>query len=175
MATDAFGVKLCLLFLLVPCVVGVAREDINVSHVVRDAQATVAVAKFATLATLASDGTINARVVYPKPPHEHLGESPELHFIRFPAMAEGKKYKEVLANPNATLVYYDDAGKGEVTLKGRVAVCSSTEATEGWDESWRTNYPQGPQTPGYKLLRFETHALEFVSIDRFYRLDKLGL
>lgn len=139
----------------------------EVSRIVDEASETMRIAKFATLATRALDGTINARMIYPKPPNASIGESPSLHFVRFATSSQSRKFKELQANPNATLVYFDDAGKGEVTLKGVIRVCNSTEATQGWYDRWKANYPEGPATPFYTLLRFEATDLEFVSYVRY--------
>mmetsp|Transcript_134296 Transcript_134296/g.237600 ORF Transcript_134296/g.237600 Transcript_134296/m.237600 type:complete len:214 (-) Transcript_134296:40-681(-) len=140
---------------------------VDVSEIVREAAQTMRIAKFATLATMAADGTISARMVYPKPPNATLGESPDLHFVRFATLSHSRKFKEIQAHPQATLVYYDDAGKGEVTLKGVVSVCNSSEATQGWYDRWKSNYPQGPATPFYTLLRLEATSIEFVSYVRY--------
>lgn len=149
------------------------ESGFNVDTIVREAAETMHIAKFASLATLASDGTISGRMIYPKPPNASLGESPDLHFVRFATLSQSRKFKEIQANPNATLVYFDDAGKGEVTLKGVLQVCNASEAAEGWYERWKSNYPQGPATPFYTLLRLETTALEFVSYRRF-KVDEGG-
>lgn len=149
--------------------VRVAAQEpaVDVDEVVRQAAETMRISKFATLATIAADGTISGRMVYPKPPNATLGESPNLYFVRFATLSHSRKFKELQANPHATLVYYDDAGKGEVTLKGVVSVCSPSEAAEGWYNRWKSNYPQGPATPFYTLLRFESTSLEFVSYLRY--------
>merc|ERR1712217_756899 len=107
----------------------------------------------ATLATIAADGTINGRVVYPKPPNSSIGEAEDLSAVRFATLTGSRKYKEIQANPLATLVYYDDSGKGEVTLKGVVHICNASEATAGWYDRWKRTYPEGPATPSYTLLR----------------------
>merc|ERR1712070_720837 len=112
-------------------------------------------------------------MVYPKPPNATLGEGPSLHVVRFATLSQSRKFKEIQSNPHATLVYYDDVGKGEVTLKGVLHVCNSSEAAEGWYDRWKSNYPQGPATPFYTLLRMETTTLEFVSYVRF-KVDEGG-
>lgn len=119
------------------------------------------------------DGTISGRIVYPKPPNVTLGEAPDLSSVRFATLNHSKKYKEIQANPAATLVYYDDAGKGEVTLKGFVHVCNASEAAEGWYDRWKHTYAEGPSTPYYTLLRLEATSLEFVSYVR-YKVDEGG-
>mmetsp|Transcript_1257 Transcript_1257/g.3557 ORF Transcript_1257/g.3557 Transcript_1257/m.3557 type:complete len:193 (-) Transcript_1257:10-588(-) len=149
-----------------------AGQSKDVADVVQDAANTMKIAKFATLATVASDGSINGRMVYPRPPNA-TGEPPDIRFVHFATNRHSRKYREVLANPQATLVYYDDAGKGEVALKGTVVVCNTTEATQGWYDRWRSNYPLGPETPMYSLLRFEVRILEFVSYVR-YCVDEGG-
>lgn len=149
------------------------RGTIDVDTVVREAADTMRIAKFATLATAAADGTISGRMVYPKPPNASLGESPTLHFVRFATLSNSRKFQEIAANPRATLVYFDEGGKGEVTLKGSVHVCNASEATEGWYDRWKATYPKGPETPFYSLLRLETTSLEFVSYLR-YKVDEGG-
>lgn len=146
---------------------------IDVQKIVEDATGTAQLAKFATLSTMALDGTISARVVYPKPPNASLGEMTDLSLIHFATLDQTRKYKEIQANPTATLVYYDDAGKGSVTLKGDVRICSKSEAAKGWYDRWKHNYPEGPATPHYTLLRLESKKLEFISYVR-YQVDEGG-
>jgi len=148
-------------------VVVVAAQAIDVMKVVQEAADTMAIAKFAALSTKAADGTINGRIIYPKPPNA-TGSSPDLLYIYFATSKYSRKYKEIDANPNSTLVYYEDAGKGEVTLKGSAVICNATEAKEQFYDKWYRSYPQGPETPMYTLIRFETKRLEFASYVRFH-------
>lgn len=142
--------------------------DVDVARIVRQAADTVYIAKFATLSTMAFDGSISSRVIYPKPPNASLGESPELHVVSFATNNRSRKFGEIMANSQATLVYYDDGGRGEVTLKGHVRVCSIDEARKGWYARWQSSYSDGPDTPFYSLLRMEATDLEFVSYSRFH-------
>uniref|UniRef100_A0A7S1KWU0 Pyridoxamine 5'-phosphate oxidase N-terminal domain-containing protein n=1 Tax=Alexandrium catenella TaxID=2925 RepID=A0A7S1KWU0_ALECA len=155
------------ILLALPTGAAATTHEVDVERVVREAADTVRITKFATLATIASDGSISGRVIYPKPPNASFGESPDLHFVTFATLSPSRKYAEIEANPQATLVYFDDAGKGEVTLKGVIRICNSTEAADGWYGPWKRNYPEGPATPFYALLRLQVTALEFVSYARY--------
>lgn len=146
---------------------------IEVARIVQDAADTARIAKFATMASMGLDGTISGRIVYPKPPNASLGESPDLSVVRFATLNHTRKFKEIQANPSVTLVYYDDAGKGEVTIKGVVLVCNASEAAAGWYDRWKHTYAEGPATPNYALLRLEATSLEFVSYVRF-KVDEGG-
>ena len=141
---------------------------IDVPTLVAEAAETIRIAQYATLSTFGTDGSIKSRVVWPKPPNASLSESPDLHFLSFATKNGTRKVHEILANPRATLIYYDEAGGGEVSIMGTMRVCDRAEGTEGFWDVWEPFYEGGPACPDYVLLRLEASDLEFVSYDRFH-------
>lgn len=135
---------------------------IDVQKVVREAAATATAAKFASLSTWAADGSIDSRIIWPKPPNA-TETAQDMSQVFFATNSRSLKYQELLANPHATLVYFDPASMGEVTIKGLASQMDKADAVKEWYPDWAPNYPEGPETPWYVLFSVQAQLLQFVS------------
>ena len=115
-------------------------------------------ARYATMVTMAGAGAPDARIVDPF--------APETDFTIWVATnANSRKAAQLVKDPRVTLVYFDAANKGYVTLKGTAAlVRDAKEKSAHWKEQWAGMYKNKNLGDDYLLVRIVPDTLEVVSV-----------
>lgn len=118
----------------------------------------IANAHYATLVTMAGAGQPDARIVDPF--------LPEADFTIWVATnAASRKAAQLAQDSRVTLVYFDEAGKGYVTLKGTAALVRDTkEKSAHWKDQWAGMYKNKNMGDDYLLVRITPDTLEVVSV-----------
>jgi general stress protein 26 len=114
-------------------------------------------AKHCTLVTLGEDGHPQARILDPFDPGDDFT-------VWLGTNAATRKVREIARDPRVTLLYFDPAGPGFVTILGRAAIVSDRqERTRRWKPEWAAFYKDGPLGDDYVLIRVDPSRLEVVS------------
>jgi general stress protein 26 len=115
-------------------------------------------ARYATLVTLAGDAPADARIVDPFAPEADLT-------IWIATNATSRKVQQLARDSRVTLLYFDAATKGYVTLKGRaVLVRDPIEKSARWKDDWAGMYKDKNRGNDYLLVKIVPDTLEVVSV-----------
>lgn len=131
------------------------------NDVLTAARAIMTTARYATLATIATDGAAaQARIVDPLAPDSNF----TIWVATNPAT---RKVAEVQKRGRATLLYFDATALEYVTLVGTASVVTNaTEKQLHWKREWDPFYAKGPSSAEVVLLRIQPMRLEVVSPSR---------
>jgi general stress protein 26 len=115
-------------------------------------------ARYASLITLDDKGQPQARLVDPFEPDATfvvwIGTNPLT-----------RKVGQIQADPRVTMLYFDPASSGYVTLIGRARVVRDpTEKANHWKDAWTPLYKDKNRGDDYVLIRVEPSRLEVVSV-----------
>ncbi len=114
-------------------------------------------ARYAVLVTIAQDGQPQARIVDPFAPEDDLT-------IWVGTKPVTRKVADVRRDSRVTLLYFDAAAKGYVSLIGKAEVVSdAAERTRHWKQEWAGMYKDGSSGDDYVLIRIRPTRLEIVS------------
>jgi general stress protein 26 len=115
-------------------------------------------ARYATVVTMAGAAEPDARIIDPFAPEADLT-------IWFATKASSRKVQQLAQDSRVTLLYFDAATKGYVTLKGRAAlVRDPKEKSARWKEDWAGMYTNKNLGDDYRLVRVVPDTLEVVSM-----------
>lgn len=114
-------------------------------------------ARYATFVTTAG-ADADARIIDPFTPDADLT-------IWFATNPSSRKVQQITRNPRVTLVYFDAAAKGYVTLKGTATlVRDAKEKSARWKDDWAGMYKDKNHGDDYLLVRVVPDTLEVVSV-----------
>ena len=114
-------------------------------------------ARYCTFVTIDEQGQPRARVVDPFPPEADMT-------VWMATKAATRKVAQLRKNPRATLLCFDGARKGYVTLLGRAAVVEDpAEKARRWKPEWKDFYDDGNRGADYLLIRLKPSRLEILS------------
>jgi len=122
-------------------------------------------ARYCTLATIASDGQPQARIVDPFAPEQDLT-------IWIATNASSRKVDEIRRDPRVTLLYFNTAASEYVTVIGTALVTTDPKQKAAhWKTDWATFYKNQNKGDDYVLIRVTPSRLEVVSEKRGIRTD----
>lgn len=115
-------------------------------------------ARYATFVTAGGASGADARIVDPF--------APEADFtIWFATNAASRKVQQLAADSRVTLVYFDAATKGYVTLKGQATLVRDPQAKAAhWKDDWAGMYKDKNRGEDYLLVKIVPDTLEVVSV-----------
>jgi general stress protein 26 len=114
-------------------------------------------ARYASLITVAADGTPQVRIMDPSDPDADL----TVWIATNPA---SRKVGQLRTNSRATLLYFDRASESYVSLLGSASLLTDpAERERHWQSKWAPHYPDGPRATSHMLIRFTPRTLEIVS------------
>jgi general stress protein 26 len=117
-------------------------------------------ARYCTLTTVDDDGQPQARIVDPLEPDPDFT-------IWIATNPLTRKVREIRRNPRTTLLCFDAATSGYVTLVGRATlITDAAEKQQHWKADWAPIYPKGPRDGSVLLIRVKPARLEIVSESR---------
>lgn len=126
--------------------------------IIKASRAIIANARYATFVTTAGVGAPNARIVDPFTPEADLT-------IWFATNPTSRKVQELAKDPHVTLVYFDAANRGYVTLKGTATlVRDPKEKSVRWKDDWAGMYKDKNRGDDYLLVKIVPDTLEVVSV-----------
>jgi general stress protein 26 len=130
------------------------------ADIVAGARDIIQKARYATLVTIGLDGHPQARIVDPM--------TTDTDFITWIATNPlTRKVNEIRRNPRVTLLYFDAASSGYVTIIGRAAlVTDAAEKAKHWKEEWSPFYETRDGKKEFTLIRLTPARLEVVSPSR---------
>ena len=118
----------------------------------------IANARYATLATTSAAAGSDARIIDPFTPGDDFT-------VWFATNATSRKVQQLRADPRVTLLYFDAANKGYVTLKGTATlVRDPKEKAARWKDEWAGMYATNNLGDDYLLVRIAPETLEVVSV-----------
>jgi general stress protein 26 len=114
-------------------------------------------ARYCTFVTVDEEGQPRARVVDPFPPESDMT-------VWMATKAGTRKVAQIRKNPRATLLCFDGARKGYVTLLGTAAVDEDpAQKAKRWKPEWKDFYDDENRGPDYMLIRMKPSRLEILS------------
>jgi len=114
-------------------------------------------ARYCTFATVDEEGQPRARVVDPFPPEKDMT-------VWMATKAATRKVAQIRRNPRATLLCFDGAKKGYVTLLGTATLVDDpAEKARRWKPEWKDFYDDENRGPDYLLIRLKPSRLEVLS------------
>ncbi len=117
-------------------------------------------ARYCTLVTLGENGAPQARVMDPFAPDSDL-------VIWLATNGRSRKVEQLRRDPRVTLLYFDAATNGEVTVLGTATLVSdSAEKARHWKEDWASMYQDRNRGDDYVLIRVRPTRLEISSPSR---------
>jgi general stress protein 26 len=133
-----------------------APEEVSgQAHVISVARDLMSAARYSTFVTLDAQGQPQARIVDPLPPEAGLS-------VYVATNPLSRKVNEILKDPRVTLLYFDAARPGYVTLIGRAVLVTGAEKQAHHKKEWQSFFPrEKPET--YTLYRIVPSRLEVVS------------
>ena len=127
------------------------------AEIIRAATAIIAKAHYAALVTIGEKGQPQARPVDPFAPEKDLT-------IWIATKATTRKVDQISADPRVTLMYFDPANPGYVTIIGTAKVVRDpAEKAKHWKEEWTAFYKNKNRGDDYLLIRVTPTHLEMVS------------
>jgi PPOX class probable F420-dependent enzyme len=127
------------------------------SAVIAAARDLIRAARYCTFVTVREDGQPQARVVDPFDPESDM----TIWIATNPAT---RKVSELRRERRVTLLYFDPADPGYVTLMGDAEVVSDpAERAKRWKPEWKPFYSDENRGPDYVLIRVRPRRLEIVS------------
>ena len=114
-------------------------------------------ARYCTFVTVDEEGQPRARVVDPFPPDGDMT-------VWMATKAASRKVAQIRKNPRATLLCFDGAKKGYVTLLGTASVVDDpAEKAKRWKPEWKDFYDDENRGKDYILIRLKPARLEVLS------------
>lgn len=151
------------ILLLIPLIpLPVSAEDTPAAktgraQIVKTAAELMQAARYCTFATVDDEGQPRARVVDPFPPEPDMT-------VWMATKAATRKIAQLRKNPKATLLCFDPARKGYVSLLGTAApVEDPAEKARRWKPEWKAFYDDENRGPDYMLIRMKPSRLEILS------------
>lgn len=112
-------------------------------------------AGFCSLVTIDDHQQAIIRIMDPFPPEDDLT-------IFFGTNSKSRKVKQLMHNPNVSVLFFDRSNYGYVTLYGKAILEDSEIVKEKyWKEQWLDFYPNYPD--GYSIIKFIPDSLEMIS------------
>jgi general stress protein 26 len=125
------------------------------THALSVARDIIATARFATFVTLGDAGTPQARIVDPLLPDAEL--------VTYVATnPKSRKVREIRKDSRVTLLYFDPARPGYVTLVGRAHEVTGSEKQAHHKNDWQAFFP-AERPASYVLYRIVPSRVEVVS------------
>jgi general stress protein 26 len=114
-------------------------------------------ARYCTLATVDETGQPQARVVEPFPPEPDMT-------VWIATKSASRKVAQIRSNPRATLLCFDPAKQGYVSLLGRATLVNDkAEKARRWKPEWKAFYDDENRGSDYLLIRLRPARLEILS------------
>jgi PPOX class probable F420-dependent enzyme len=121
------------------------------------AQALIARTPFATLTTIGEDGAPQSRIVEPFPLEDTFT-------VWIATNGSTRKVRQIERDPRVTLLYFDQAGPGYVSLLGTAAIVRDpADKAKRWKDSWVGFYKDRNRGDDYTLVRVTPTRLEISS------------
>lgn len=128
------------------------------SAILTAARTIMANARYATLVTINGNAPADARIVDPFAPEDELT-------IWFATNAASRKVAELKKDRRVTLLYFDAANKGYVTVKGTATlVTTAAEKAKRWKDEWAGMWSRKNEGDDYVLVRVDPDTIEVVSV-----------
>jgi general stress protein 26 len=113
--------------------------------------------RYCTLATLDEHGQPQARVVDPFPPEADMS-------VWMATKSASRKVAQLRKNPRATLLCFDAAKQGYVSLLGKATLVDApAEKAKRWKPEWKPFYDDENRGADYLLIRLRPARLEVLS------------
>ncbi len=110
----------------------------------------------AILTTVSPDGSLHSR------PMAVQKAQPDME-IWFSAALDSTKVRDLEADPRVGLAFYESAGKGYVSVAGRVRLNRDRKRIEElWQPDWKLWFPNGKDDPEITLLVVEPKQAEYI-------------
>ena len=114
-------------------------------------------ARYCTFVTIDEEGQPRARMVDPFPREKDMT-------VWMATKAATRKVAQIRKNPRATLLCFDGAKKGYVTLLGTAAIVDDpAEKARRWKPEWKDFYDDENRGKDYILIRLKPTRLEVLS------------
>lgn len=125
--------------------------------IVAAAKGLIARVPFATLTTIGEDGSPQSRIVDPFPLEDDFT-------VWMATNGASRKVAQIERDPRATVLYFDQAAPGYVSLLGTAAIVRDpSEKAKRWKESWVGFYTDRNRGDDYTLIRFTPDVIEISS------------
>jgi len=155
--SQALIVGLCLASAASPSTGQTATAVPTRAQVLDAARDLMQAARYCTFVTVDEEGQPRARVVDPFPPETDMT-------VWMATKAATRKVAQIRKNPRATLLCFDAAKKGYVTLLGTAAVVDDpAEKAKRWKPEWKDFYDDENRGKDYILIRLKPARLEVLS------------
>lgn len=129
----------------------------NRSRVLVAAQQLMQRSRYCTFVTLGRDGHPQARIVDPFAPERDMT-------IWIATNPLTRKVEEIKRDPRVTLLYFDSAGPGYVTMLAKAELVSDpAEKARHWKDDWVAFYADKNRGADFALIRCKPIRLELVS------------
>jgi general stress protein 26 len=109
--------------------------EVRAQELIQAAREIIEASRYATLVTLDESGSPRGRIIDPFPPEEDMT-------VWFGTNPRTRKVRDIRANGNVTLVYFDLASYSYVSIDGVAKmVDDQAERVRRWKEGWEQFYP----------------------------------
>ena len=127
------------------------------AQVLKIAAEVMQAARYCTFVTVDEEGQPRARVVDPFAPEKDM-------IVWMATKATTRKVAQIRKNPRATLLCFDEAKKGYMTLLGTATVVDDpAEKARRWKPEWKDFYDDENRGQDYVLIRLKPSRLEVLS------------
>lgn len=127
------------------------------SKIITAAKDVMQKARYCAFVTIGDDGYPQARVVDPFAPEEDMT-------VWIATNRLTRKVGQIRKNPHVTLLYFDRASFGYVTMIGKAELIDDpSEKTKRWKEEWAPIYKDKNRGADYLLIRVKPSRLEVIS------------
>jgi len=112
--------------------------------------------KIAIMTTVSPDGTLHGR------PMAVQEREPDAD-VWFATALDTAKARDLEANPQIGLTYFDDPSKGYVSLSGRARISRDPARIKRlWQPDWKLWFPNGPDDPDIVLIKVDVDQAEYI-------------
>ncbi|MGJ8528498.1 pyridoxamine 5'-phosphate oxidase family protein [Maritalea sp.] len=89
---------------------------------------------------------------------------------------KSRKVKQVLANPNVTLVFSNQKDNSNLVVKGQAELVNDLPLRANyWKPYWRLFFPEGPQGDDYVLIKLVANEMEILDFSQNVVPEPFGL
>jgi len=130
---------------------------------------TIRAAKFCFLVTVNPKWHVSSRLMQPFEPTEDL-------IVHMGASSDSRKVREILTDNRVMLDYALPEQGAYVTLSGRAQIIRDTIVKRKyWRDSFIEFWPEGPESSGYIIIRFEPQRVEMMNFEKKVVPEPYGL
>ena len=112
--------------------------------------------KFAVMTTVSPDGTLHGR------PMAVQEREPDAD-VWFATSLDTAKARDLEANPQIGLTYFEGPAKGYVSVSGKARLSRDPARIKHlWQPDWKLWFPNGPDDPDIVLLKVDVEQAEYI-------------